>query len=118
MDKEEEFRNSIADAVNNGLNSRRRQTRITADDVIIVRESLREVNGTLEVAFFVRSAGGVVSGDRLANVVRQQEEQISQSVSTFHRCNFYLFVVHVASNQMYVFVFLDMSESIHLVLYM
>lgn len=79
---EENFRETIA----NGLNSRRRQTRVTADQVVIIKESVRMVDGTLQVAFFVMSPeGGVVSGERLADAVRQEEEQIAASVSYYHQ---------------------------------
>ena len=74
---EDNFRQTIAD----GLNSRRRQTRVTADQVVIIRESVRSVDGVLQVAFFVNlPEGGVVSGERLAEAVDQEKEQIAASV--------------------------------------
>lgn len=75
------FRQSIADSISNSI-SRRRQNRITADDVKIINESVRVENGALQVAFFVQaSTGAIVPGDVLTRAVLDQSDQIANSVS-------------------------------------
>ena len=80
---EENFRRAVA----NSLSSRRRQA-VAPSSIKIVDEGVREVNGRLEVAMFAETPDGVISADRLAQAVRQQESQIAAAVSTVANCNY------------------------------
>lgn len=50
-------------------------------DVVIIREAVREMDGVLQVAFFVRSPEGVVPQDRLVQVVNEERSELANAVS-------------------------------------
>ena len=84
---EEEFRQSVADAVNEQLAAadagrKRQQFQLTAGNVFIVAPSPRLlVGGTLEVVFFVQSdSGAVVSASVVVGAVNETGATLAAEV--------------------------------------
>ena len=76
----DQFVETLEALINAVINRRKRQS----DDisVVVVTESLREVDGNLEIAFVARQRdGGVVTGNTVVAVVDANKQDIASSVS-------------------------------------